>query len=128
MGNFLTSCKPVSFSRRTLHHGVSKGLMIDMSYGCWPRIMAAAWRVMQRLRSKCGRMCEVWQYLGPPSNYLLSVIFAFCKFVTIRAIQDPARVHDRENPLHQINFCYHACNNTMQNVPFDFPPRRAVPK
>ena len=23
-GNFLTSCKPVNFSRRTLHHGVSK--------------------------------------------------------------------------------------------------------
>jgi len=23
-GNFSTSCKPVSFSRRTLHHGVSK--------------------------------------------------------------------------------------------------------
>ena len=23
-GNFLTSCKTVSFSRRTLHHGVSK--------------------------------------------------------------------------------------------------------
>ena len=23
-GNFLISCKPVSFSRRTLHHGVSK--------------------------------------------------------------------------------------------------------
>jgi len=23
-GNFLTTCKPVSFSRRTLHHGVSK--------------------------------------------------------------------------------------------------------
>jgi len=23
-GNFLTSCKPVSLSRRTLHHGVSK--------------------------------------------------------------------------------------------------------
>jgi len=23
-GNFLTSCKPVSFSRRTPHHGVSK--------------------------------------------------------------------------------------------------------
>jgi len=22
-GNFLTSCRPVSFSRRTLHHGVS---------------------------------------------------------------------------------------------------------
>jgi hypothetical protein len=25
-GNFLTSCKPVSFSRRTLHHGVSIGI------------------------------------------------------------------------------------------------------
>ena len=25
-GNFLTSCKPVSFSRRTLHHGVSRYL------------------------------------------------------------------------------------------------------
>ena len=24
VGNYLTSCKPVSFSRRTLHHGVSK--------------------------------------------------------------------------------------------------------
>ena len=24
VGNFLTSCKPASFSRRTLHHGVSK--------------------------------------------------------------------------------------------------------
>jgi len=23
-GNFLTSCKPVSFSRRTLHHAISK--------------------------------------------------------------------------------------------------------
>jgi len=23
-GNLLTSCKPVSFSRRTLHHGISK--------------------------------------------------------------------------------------------------------
>ena len=28
-GNFLTSCKPVSFSRRTLHHGVSKWLHSD---------------------------------------------------------------------------------------------------
>ena len=30
-GNFLTSCKPVSFSRRTLHHGVSKYWM-DILY------------------------------------------------------------------------------------------------
>jgi len=26
-GSFLISCRPVSFSRRTLHHGVSKGLL-----------------------------------------------------------------------------------------------------
>ena len=31
-GNFLTSCKPVSFSRRTLHHGVSKYMYIK---GVW---------------------------------------------------------------------------------------------
>ena len=29
MGNFLTSCRPVSFSRRPLHHGVSKYLYTD---------------------------------------------------------------------------------------------------
>ena len=27
--NFLTSCKPVSFSRRTLHHGVSKTVVFQ---------------------------------------------------------------------------------------------------
>ena len=27
-GNFLTSCKPVSFSRRTLHHGVMKKVLL----------------------------------------------------------------------------------------------------
>ena len=27
-GNFLTSCKPVSFSKRTLHHGVNKYIYI----------------------------------------------------------------------------------------------------
>ena len=30
-GNFLTSCKPVGFSRRTLHHGVSKYCQLRMS-------------------------------------------------------------------------------------------------
>jgi hypothetical protein len=28
VGNFLTSCKPVSFSRRTLHHGVSNKILL----------------------------------------------------------------------------------------------------
>ena len=32
-GNFLTSCKPVSFSRRTLHHGVSKQVGLEL-YPC----------------------------------------------------------------------------------------------
>ena len=31
-GNFLTSCKPVSFSRRTLHHGVSEWTLGFLSY------------------------------------------------------------------------------------------------
>ena len=30
-GNFLTSCKPVSFSRRTLHHGVSKYIYLRLT-------------------------------------------------------------------------------------------------
>ena len=33
VGNFLTSCKPVSFSRRTLHHGVSKYVACDVHLG-----------------------------------------------------------------------------------------------
>ena len=42
-GNFLTSCKPVSFSRRTLHHGVikqaSKRTIMPLWTGLgWPRI------------------------------------------------------------------------------------------
>ena len=32
-GNFLSSCKPVSFSRRTLHHGVSKYLTVFIFCG-----------------------------------------------------------------------------------------------
>ena len=31
-GNFLTSCKPVSFSRRTLHHGVSKYVYVSWGF------------------------------------------------------------------------------------------------
>jgi len=32
-GNFLTNCKPVSFSRMTLHHGVSKQVSLAMMQG-----------------------------------------------------------------------------------------------
>jgi len=34
-GNFLTSCKPVSFSRRTLHRGVSKYYKIRFCASSW---------------------------------------------------------------------------------------------
>ena len=34
-GNFLTSCKPVSFSRRTLHHGVSKYCSVTATAWWW---------------------------------------------------------------------------------------------
>ena len=41
-GNFLTSCKPVSFSRRTLHHGVSKCIIvvaIDKHRTAWDKVL-----------------------------------------------------------------------------------------
>ena len=40
-GNFLISCKPVSFSRRTLHHGVSKYMLVllcEPFINAWTRI------------------------------------------------------------------------------------------
>ena len=36
-GNFLTSCKPVSFSRSTLHHGVSTVLLFVLGTKIWDR-------------------------------------------------------------------------------------------
>ena len=42
-GNFLTSCKPVSFSRRTLHHGVSKYV-----HG-WAWTARPVWGLRQRI-------------------------------------------------------------------------------
>jgi len=44
-GNFLTSCKPVSCSRRTLHHGVSKYLIAKNNYMFRPK--AAIFRLLQ---------------------------------------------------------------------------------
>ena len=38
-GNFLTSCKPFSCSRRTLHHGVSK-------YSYWPLLQYTSLKLM----------------------------------------------------------------------------------
>ena len=43
-GNFLTSCKPVSFSRRTLHHGVSKYMKFHQAPSSGSRVVP------------CGRM------------------------------------------------------------------------
>ena len=41
LGNFLTSCKPVSFSRRTLHHGVSNWLIWRCGCICY-QVLAGA--------------------------------------------------------------------------------------
>ena len=45
VGNFLTSCKPVSFSRRTVHRGVSKCVNVRQGWrqgsslsGIWERV------------------------------------------------------------------------------------------
>ena len=43
-GNFLTSCKPVSFSRRSLHHGVSKWLQNTVN---------VTWRLRQHVIDIC---------------------------------------------------------------------------
>ena len=51
-GNFLTNCKPVSFSRRTLHHGVSKlqhmVFCTEFVDGWW------SWEPLRRSCVRCG--------------------------------------------------------------------------
>ena len=47
-GNFLTSCKPVSFSRRILHHGVIIIIIIIII--------------------PCGILCKMWVYIGLYKN------------------------------------------------------------
>ena len=51
-GNFFTSCKPVSFSRRTLHHGVSK-YYTDSNYTDenWPP-MGTLWSEKPRFHTR----------------------------------------------------------------------------
>ena len=59
MGNFLTSCKPVSFSRRTLHRGVSKyvGFIIRIS--------------LQRLSETSDPKKNSWRYAHRPPRKAL---------------------------------------------------------
>ena len=65
VGNFLTSCKPVSFSRRTLHHGVSKCLWVTVTHitdQCeghnfkWHKDSL----MIARNTETCSRLCIYW--------------------------------------------------------------------
>ena len=74
--------------------------MRDMLYGCWPRIMAAAWRIMERLQGKCVDECVSFgNVLALQIIICFRLSLHFSKLITIRAIQDPVRLHDCENPL-----------------------------
>ena len=58
-GNFLTSCKPVSFSRRTLHHGVS----IPYTMFCTiPLVTNCHYNELGILTSNFLRVCTVHQW------------------------------------------------------------------
>jgi len=63
-GNFLTSCKPVSFSRRTLHHGVSMYFILWVKYSyCYVfSILDIPFQCVV-LCTVCASMCSV---LLPP--------------------------------------------------------------
>ena len=52
-GNFLTSCKPVSFSRRTLHHGLNKYRDVCT----WSEICSAEWNMNLLVSQLSGYLC-----------------------------------------------------------------------
>ena len=58
-GNFLTSCKPVSFSRRTLHHGVSIRLLLP---GGNPTAVNK-YRIKLNLTVQTQLLQEIWRYI-----------------------------------------------------------------
>ena len=71
-GNFLTSYKPVSFSRRTLHHGVSKLDLIHTNY----------LRLLCQLQSGC----IDWKELEVCRNWIFIYIMNMVKAVVGRNV------------------------------------------
>jgi len=54
----LTSCKPVSFSRRTLHHGVSKGTVHEIKTYDVRTVMAMYHTALLRMRYVSDQSCR----------------------------------------------------------------------
>jgi len=83
-GNFLTSCKPVSFSRRTLHHGVSKCLCVMLT--CLFRLCIFLFLCMRGFSLVLFIFCIFFPFLR---TFLLSVyaefslvlLIVFCTYV-----------------------------------------------
>jgi len=75
-GNFLTSCKPVSFSRRTLHHGVSN------PYVYWTVHRCDSWRIGNQLDATCYYVLFHFFYAQHVSGINASIIrslrFFYC--------------------------------------------------
>ena len=65
-GNFFTSCKPVSFSRRTLHHGVSKSWRVCKKTDKFKVSLNIDYSV-EEIKIKPHKKCAVpWQ---PPTDW-----------------------------------------------------------
>ena len=77
-GNFLTSCKPVSFSRRTLHRGVSKFILYDRSKLQYPR---SEWQSVIKVKSRNALLRKV-----KPCHALLRILLV-CIFSYLKSVQ-----------------------------------------
>jgi len=112
----IIDCKnaPACYVIRTLP------VLFNTPWDWWEKCLTVVGHVLWPQRGGSCRGCRlsVDEFLSFGNIMALQVIICFrlslhfCKLTTIRATQDPVRVHDCEKPLHQINFCYCACNYT----------------
>ena len=79
-GNFLTSCKPVSFTRRTLHHGVSKYIQFNAT-STWKkrRVFGGNVRTNNNMPQLNGMNCIKIYNLSPFSQSLWKNIGIFVR-------------------------------------------------
>ena len=70
-GNFLTSCKPVGFSRRTLHHGVSN----YSSPSC--HTLSKAWLLFSNAAVQCLLLCSAL-FITLVMRWTCSIVECFC--------------------------------------------------
>ena len=86
-GNFLTSCKPVSFSRRPLHHAVSKQVETPLL----SEFRCTNWQNLQRsdgfLNMKCTNRIIFWNKISHGIKFILhniSIYFFILKIFNTR--------------------------------------------